>query len=564
LERIQTALEKGEFGPLLSELDDEDPEIPDEAADQYAQAIDEGILTATAKERDQIQQVLRDELDYLREFLSHLQDLQHDSKVEYLQRMLREKLASGVRRIIIFSQFKDTVDFLLKYLRPLYGQKLGSYTGEGGSYWDGQGWKKCSKQKIQEKFTDDNDELAILICTDAASEGLDLQSCDTLINYDIPWNPMRIEQRIGRIDRIGQKSPKVVIHTLYYENTVEEKVYARCLERIGYFKSTLGHLQPILLETERFIREAALAKDQAETDRILKDMDAKLDETTAQVSENKRILEMLNHYTPRLKTEEGKVPVTQEQLEKALSPLLTQAGWTYDDGYWVKDGTVYTFSPSIIDLKGRRATLLTPLSNLSVLFGNLPPIPDDLTTADGSTIHRLELGGLAAYVVERDGRFYIARTFGDLTSPRGRTFLSIEEARRDLEHQVEEHRREQLESQLRAWKNRKNAWIIRAHMYLDKVLLWKWQSSFTGGVQSYDERSLLEDWKAYTEDPDRRLLREVIRISDYRADPAKMVPKGRGRPPKTSPRSSLKEDQLLKELARINERIKVIQGQLGL
>ncbi len=561
-ERIQTALEKGEFGALLGEVDDEDPEIPDEAADRYAQAIDEGTLATTPKERDQMEAVLRDELEYLNEFLSHLQDLQHDSKRDYLQSMLRDKLSSGVRRIIIFSQFKDTVDFLLEYLRPIYGQKLGSYTGEGGLYWGGREWKKCSKQKIQEKFTDDGDELAILICTDAASEGLDLQSCDTLINYDIPWNPMRIEQRIGRIDRIGQKSPKVVIHTLYYENTVEERVYARCLERIGYFKSTLGHLQPILIETERFIRQAALARDQAETDKILKDMDAKLDDTTAQVNENKRILEMLNYYTPRLRIHEGRAPVTQEQLRAVLSPIMAKAGWSQEEEYWTKNGAVYTFNPGVVDLKGRKATLLTPLSNLSVLFGNLPPIPDHLTASTNSAVHRIDLGGLATYVVDRNKQFYGVKRLDDLASPKGRAFSSIEEVHLELAHQVQEHRREQLKSQLKSWQNRKEGWIVRAHMYLDKVLLWRWRSVFGGGVQAYDERMLLEDWRIYIEDPDRKLLREVIRISGYCADPAKMAPKGRGRPPKTSPRSSLKEDQLLKELARIQERINVIQNQL--
>jgi ERCC4-related helicase len=561
-ERIGNALEKGEYGSLLGELDEEDPEIPEEVADRYAQSIDEGTFAATPRERDQMQEVLREELAYLNEFLSHLQELHHDSKRDYLQKMLREKLTAGVRRIIIFSQFKDTVDSLLDYLRPIYGQKLGSYTGEGGSFWDGREWKKCSKQKIQEKFTDDSDELAVLICTDAASEGLDLQSCDTLINYDIPWNPMRIEQRIGRIDRIGQKSPKVTIHTLYYENTVEERVYARCLERIGYFKSTLGHLQPILLETERFIRQAALAKDQIETDKILKDMDARLDETTAQANENKRILEMLNYYEPRLKSEERLVPVRQEQLEKVLSPLMVRAGWTQDGEYWVKGESVYTFRPSVVDSKERTATLLTPLSNLSLLFGNLPSIPDRLPVGDGFQVHRLDLKGYIAYVTEKNGRFHVARRIEDVSSPKGPAFRSLEEAIQDLSHQIKEHHRRQLEAQERSWQNRKEGWVVRAHMYLDKVLLWRWRSVFGGGVQAYDEKALLEDWKTYTEDPDRKLLREVVRISGYRADPAKMAPKGRGRPPKTSPRSSLKEDQFLKELARIQERLGVIQSQL--
>jgi len=562
-ETVRTALESGNFGGLFREIEEEESELPEEIADEYARDIDEERFTGSRKEQDQMRKILNEELSFLNEFLLNLKDLHRDSKFEYLQSMLRDKMALGVRRVIVFSQFKDTVEFLLDQLRPHYGEKLGSYTGDGGSYWNGQEWKLCSKQKIQEKFADDSDELSILVCTDAASEGLDLQSCDTLINYDIPWNPMRIEQRIGRIDRIGQKSDKVTIHTLYYEDTVEEKVYSRCLERIGYFKSTLGHLQPILLETERFIRQAALARDRDETDEILKDIDSKLDQTVAQVNENKRILELLNHYAPRLKLEEMRTPVTQKQLEISLAIPLQSSDWQHEEEYWMKDGEVYTFEPKALDVKSRPASLLTPLSNLSLLFGNLPSIPETLEIERDRIVHCIDINGLTAFVTEINGKYHIVSKFSELSSPKGQTYSNLEECKQALVMNQKQRKKEQFETQLKAWENRRESWEVRAHMYLDKLLRWKWRDDLARGLEDFDQDNLLESWKSYIEDHERKQLKEIIRVSGFRADPGIVSPRVRGRPSKTSPRSAKKEERLLKERTLIQDRILNLREQLS-
>jgi hypothetical protein len=80
----------------------------------------------------------------------------------------------------------------------------------------------------------------------AAAEGLNFQFCGSLINYDMPWNPMRVEQRIGRIDRLGQEHAKIRIVNLHYEGTVETDVYMALRRRIHLFESVVGRLQPIL------------------------------------------------------------------------------------------------------------------------------------------------------------------------------------------------------------------------------------------------------------------------------------------------------------------------------
>jgi 2-hydroxy-3-keto-5-methylthiopentenyl-1-phosphate phosphatase len=95
---------------------------------------------------------------------------------------------------------------------------------------------------------DRNDEHAIdvLLFSEVGCEGLDYQFCDTMINYDLPWNPMRIEQRIGRIDRRGQKSETVRIHNMITAGTIDAVIYDRCLSKIGVFQDSIGDCSEIL------------------------------------------------------------------------------------------------------------------------------------------------------------------------------------------------------------------------------------------------------------------------------------------------------------------------------
>ena len=90
--------------------------------------------------------------------------------------------------------------------------------------------------------------IDVLLTSEVGSEGLDFQFCDALVNYDIPWNPMRIEQRIGRIDRYGQASETVAIYNFVTPGTVDFDIYDRCLLRIGIFERAIGGSEAILGE----------------------------------------------------------------------------------------------------------------------------------------------------------------------------------------------------------------------------------------------------------------------------------------------------------------------------
>lgn len=109
--------------------------------------------------------------------------------------------------------------------------------------------KDDDRRALRERFEldkSDPEALDILLFTEVGSEGLDYQFCDTMINYDLPWNPMRIEQRIGRIDRRGQKSEAVNIYNIITADTVDADIYSRCLMRIGIFERSIGECEEVL------------------------------------------------------------------------------------------------------------------------------------------------------------------------------------------------------------------------------------------------------------------------------------------------------------------------------
>ena len=111
-------------------------------------------------------------------------------------------LQQGYQQVIVFTQYTAPMDFLRQYLvEEKY--KVICFSGRGGELAVSNGnWRVISRDETKRMFREGKAE--IFLCTDAAAEGLNLQLCGALINYDMPWNPMRVEQRIGRIDRLGQ------------------------------------------------------------------------------------------------------------------------------------------------------------------------------------------------------------------------------------------------------------------------------------------------------------------------------------------------------------------------
>lgn len=144
-------------------------------------------------------------------------------------------------KIIVFAFFRKTLLYLKNRLQN-DGFKADLIFG---------GIDMTERNKIIDGFK--NNEFQILLSSEVGSTGLDMQFCDRMVNYDLPWNPMVVEQRIGRIDRIGQQSEIINIFNFIYKNTIEEQIYTRLFNRIGLFKEALGNLDEILGETEKYI-----------------------------------------------------------------------------------------------------------------------------------------------------------------------------------------------------------------------------------------------------------------------------------------------------------------------
>ena len=202
---------------------------------------------------------LQGELDAIGVLLDQARPLAgHDSKGAEFLKAINELQSQGYKQVIVFSQYTDTVDALKELLIDAGRTSLMTFTGRGGEILQKGGvWKALNREATKRDFKLGKAE--ILLCTDAAAEGLNFQFCGALINYDMPWNPMRVEQRIGRIDRIGQTHEQMQIINLHLEGTVEADVYRALKARIASFEHIVGKLQPILAKVASSISEATLA-----------------------------------------------------------------------------------------------------------------------------------------------------------------------------------------------------------------------------------------------------------------------------------------------------------------
>lgn len=218
---------------LPENLDELDEELSAEEYELYAeQVVDQATAAETVPELEAEILILRD----LEEQASQLVASGNDRKWEELSHLLQdspEMYTSGGsrRKLIIFTEHKDTLNYLVDRIRSLLGCPEAVITIHGGTNRD-------ERRKAQEQFRNDPDVL-VLVATDAAGEGVNLQNANLMANYDLPWNPNRLEQRFGRIHRIGQTE---VCHlwNLVANETREGAVFQKLFDKLEVEKSALG------------------------------------------------------------------------------------------------------------------------------------------------------------------------------------------------------------------------------------------------------------------------------------------------------------------------------------
>jgi superfamily II DNA or RNA helicase len=173
-----------------------------------------------------------------------------DPKLERLLAIVTQKGAMANRRLLVFSAFRHTLAYLERAMKA-QGVRTGVIHGSVAD---------DERRVLRRAFAlppEDPAAIDVLLSSEVGSEGLDFQFCDALANYDIPWNPMRIEQRIGRIDRYGQTSETVAIYNLVTPGTVDFDIYSRCLMRIGIFERAIGGSEAILGEIATRLQKVA-------------------------------------------------------------------------------------------------------------------------------------------------------------------------------------------------------------------------------------------------------------------------------------------------------------------
>ncbi|MBN2545210.1 MAG: DEAD/DEAH box helicase [Spirochaetes bacterium] len=198
----------------------------------------------------------------------------HLSKEQYLLKILKQLLDNKSRRIIIFVNFLKTRDAIEKTINKNF-PKVKTYLYYGKL-------PKPDKERNIESFI--NSDSAILISTDSGGQGLNLDAADVVINYDYPWNPMKVEQRIGRIDRLGKRYNQIYIYNLITSGTIEQYVYQTLIEKINIVKDIFGDIMsPIEVKEEwerRFMVSIGLIVLSCNNSTELKEKFEKLDKTT--------------------------------------------------------------------------------------------------------------------------------------------------------------------------------------------------------------------------------------------------------------------------------------------
>lgn len=223
----------------------EDPEIDMDEYDLDAQATS-ALMSLAQKVLEMADQLPED-----------------DPKLESVLKVIDEKQKQENNKIILFSSFRHTLAYVEGKLQS-HGYRVAQINGS---------IKDEGRRALRERFEldkSDPEALDLLLFTEVGSEGLDYQFCDTMINYDLPWNPMRIEQRIGRIDRRGQKSEAVNIYNVVTAGTVDADIYSRCLMRIGIFERSIGECEEVLGSIGTQIEQIAVNTGLSDEERRIK------------------------------------------------------------------------------------------------------------------------------------------------------------------------------------------------------------------------------------------------------------------------------------------------------
>ncbi|MBI3799257.1 MAG: DUF3883 domain-containing protein [Deltaproteobacteria bacterium] len=275
--RLQEGLKRAQELARLAPPDLPDPDELEEMEESERERLEELLEAITLAQNPQQVHEEVTELQRLATQAQGVEDAGVEAKLSRLKDVLQEQgfFDHPQQRLLIFTEFKDTLDYLVARLKS-WGFRVSTIHGgmKPGSR-DDPGTRLYSEQQFQEGA------IQMLVATEAAGEGINLQRCHVLFNYDIPWNPNRLEQRMGRIHRYGQ-TKDCLIFNFVATNTIEGHVLQKLLEKLQEIRDALdddavfnvvGEILPAA-QLERFLRDyyAGRLGEADLEDRLLRDV----------------------------------------------------------------------------------------------------------------------------------------------------------------------------------------------------------------------------------------------------------------------------------------------------
>jgi superfamily II DNA or RNA helicase len=268
-------------------------------------------------ESSELEDRLTEELDVLQDLISRLEEYSmnplDDPKVQASVDKIEKEYEAG-KKLLVFSRYTDTVDILLKALAnngmvPL--REMAMFTGKGAMMFqsDLDETVRISKDEISNGL--DEGKFRVVLCSDAASEGFNLHPASVVLNVDIPWNPARLEQRIGRADRLGHDPDVPVdVHYVWYkeQDFVERRMYQMIKERDELKKMIIGPAQELVSQNIA----KAVASGKSIDSRVAENVAKEIEDLQKSSSELFRVMEGM-----KLKAGESQVTL-DERFESCL------------------------------------------------------------------------------------------------------------------------------------------------------------------------------------------------------------------------------------------------------
>jgi len=320
-----------------------------------------------------------------------------DPKLAAFVQVIRDKQALDNNKLLVFSCFRHTWEYLERALKR-EGVRVGLIHGKIADEQRRELRNRFSLPKYRAEALD------VLLSSEVGCEGLDYQFCDGMVNYDLPWNPMRVEQRIGRIDRHGQKSPSVVIYNFITPGTVDAEIYERCLWRIGVFQQSIGGNEEILGELTQEIQNIA-------------------DDFNLTPEEQAARLQQLSDNEVRIMQEQAQLEREQSQLFGLTQPKQDQDMVNQASSFWLSQNMLANLIGRYLQQQGANIPASLGQKAVSTL-----QIGQDIRERLLKQFQSLKLSGEAAQQWQRwlkDNDPYLKITFDQDTASDNREILFI-------------------------------------------------------------------------------------------------------------------------------------------